>query len=115
MRDVLESAARGEPRAGLAIAVACHRLKGYVGAYYAQLGRVDAIVFTAGIGENAPEIRGRALAGLEHMRIEVDAARNEERGQGIRRISTDDSAVSVLVIPTNEELEIARQTLAAIQ
>jgi acetate kinase len=113
MRDVLDSAARGEPRAELA--VACHRLKGYVGAYYAQLGRVDAIVFTAGIGENAPEIRTRALAGLEHMGIVVDAARNEKRGEGIRRISTDDSAVAVLVIPTNEELEIARQALAAIQ
>jgi acetate kinase len=115
MRDVLESAARGERRAELALAVACHRLKGYVGAYYAQLGRVDAIVFTAGIGENAPEIRARSLAGLEHMGVVVDAARNEEHDEGTRRISTDDTAVAVLVIPTNEELEIARQTLAAIQ
>jgi acetate kinase len=114
MRDVLASAAQGDARAELALAVTCHRLKGYMGAYYAQLGRVDAIAFTAGIGENAPEVRRRALAGLEHMGIQVDPARNEAPGNGIRRISPDDAPVAVLVVPTNEELEIASQTLAAI-
>ena len=114
MRDVLASAARGEPRAELALSVYCHRLKSYVGAYYAQLGRVDAIVFTAGVGENAPEVRSRTLSGLERLGIRLDAARNLAREPGVRCISADDSEVAVLVVPTDEELEIARQTLAAI-
>lgn len=114
MRDVLSSARRGEPRAELALATYCHRLKSYVGAYYAHLGRVDAIVFTAGVGENVPEVRARTLSGLKHMGIRLDETANNERGDGIRRISTGDSDVAVLVIPTNEELEIARQTMQAI-
>jgi acetate kinase len=114
MRDVLASAQRGEPRAELAVAVYCHRIRQYVGAYYAQLGRLDAIAFTAGVGENAAEIRARSLAGLEPMGIRVDPQRNADPGDGAARISTDDSAVAVLVIPTNEELEIARQTAAAV-
>lgn len=113
MRDVLASAHRGEPRAELAVAVYCHRIRHYVGAYYAQLGRLDAIAFTAGVGENAPEIRARSLAGLEPMGIVIDPVRNAAPGDD-RRISTDDSAVATLVIPTNEELEIARQTMATI-
>jgi acetate kinase len=113
MRDVLASADRGEPRARLAVNVYCHRIRHYVGAYYAQLGRLDAIAFTAGVGENAPEIRARSLAGLEPMGIAVDPERNAApRADG--HISTDDSPVAVLVIPTNEELEIARQTMATI-
>jgi acetate kinase len=114
MRDVLASAARGDPRAELALATASHRLKGYVGAYMAHLGRVDAIAFTAGIGENAPEVRWRALSGLEALGIRLDPARNAANSRGARVISSDDSAVTVLVIPTNEELEIARQSLTAI-
>jgi acetate kinase len=114
MRDVLASAARGEPRAQLALETYCYRLKGYVGAYYALLGRVDAIVFTAGIGENAAEVRARTLDGLTHLGIEIDPARNASDERGIRAINADSSAVTVLVIPTNEELEIARQTLQAL-
>ncbi|HVL23729.1 MAG TPA: acetate kinase [Thermomicrobiales bacterium] len=114
MRDVLESAHRGEKRAELALATYCYRLKGYVGAYFAHLGQVDAIVFTAGVGENAPEVRHRTLEGLEHLGIRLDETRNEADESGTRCISADDSAVAVLVIPTNEELEIARQTLTAI-
>ncbi len=114
MRDVLSSAQRGDERAQLALATYCHRLKGYVGAYYAQLGRVDAIVFTAGVGENVPEIREGTLAGLEHMGIRLDHNKNHDRGNGIRAISTPESEVGILVIPTNEELEIARQTVQAI-
>jgi acetate kinase len=114
MRDVLASAARGEPRARLAVEVYCHRLRHYVGAYYAQLGRLDAVAFTAGVGENAAEIRARSLAGLEPMGIVVDPERNASPGDD-GRISTDDSSVAVLVIPTNEELEIARQTFATIE
>ena len=91
-----------------------HRLKGYVGNYYAQLGTVDVIVFTAGVGENSPIVRAGALAGLEGLGIEIDPVRNEARSRKPRVISTDNSRVTVLVIPTNEELEIARQTLATI-
>jgi acetate kinase len=115
MRDVLASAERGERRALLALDVYCYRVRKYVGAYYAALGRVDAIVFTAGVGENAPEVRARSLAGLEGLGIVVDLARNTSGGDDAHRISTDDSPVAVLVIPTNEELEIARQTVATVQ
>ena len=114
MRDVLASAARGEPRAELALAVYCRRLKGYVAQYYAHLGRVDAIAFTAGVGENAAEVRARALAGLDQLGIEVDPERNVATERGTRRISTDASRVAVLVVPTNEELEIARQAMQTV-
>jgi len=115
MRDVLVSAERGEPRAELALQVYCHRLRHYVGAYYAILGRLDAIAFTAGVGEHAPEVRRRTLTGLERLGIRLSDARNAASERGIRCISADDSVVTVLVIPTNEELEIARQTLTAIR
>lgn len=114
VRDVLASAARGDERAQLAIDVYCHRIKHYVGAYYALLGRVDAIVFTAGVGENAADVRARSLSNLESLGIEIDEGRNLSSERGMRSISTDNSKVAVLVIPTNEELEIARQTAAAI-
>lgn len=112
MRDVVDASFAGDADASLALDVYVHRLRGYIGNYFAQLGRVDAVVFTAGVGENAPVIRERALAGLEVFGIRVDPERNAVRSPDARLISTDDSAVAVLVVPTNEELEIARQTLA---
>jgi acetate kinase len=114
MRDLISAVRSGDSDAQAALDVYLHRLKHYVGAYAAQLGRVDAIVFTAGVGENTPIIRAGALEGLELLGIEIDAARNESSERGPRLISTDTSRVAVLVIPTNEELEIARQTLAVI-
>ncbi|CAD5992244.1 acetate/propionate family kinase [Agreia sp. COWG] len=114
MRDMIAAANGGDADAGAALDVYLHRLKHYVGAYAAQLGRVDAIVFTAGVGENTPLIRAGALEGLGILGIEIDARRNESSERGARLISTDSSRVAVLVIPTNEELEIARQTLAVI-
>jgi acetate kinase len=114
MRDVIAAAGRGDEAAVTGLAVYAHRLKHYVGAYYAQLGRVDAIVFTAGVGENTALIRAQALAGLEALGIEIDESRNTSADRGPRRISTDASRVAVLVIPTNEELEIARQTLSVL-
>ena len=114
MRDLIAAATAGDADARAALHVYLHRLKQYVGAYAAHLGRLDAIVFTAGVGENTPLIRAGALAGLGILGIEIDGARNESSERGPRRISTDDSRVAVLVIPTNEELEIARQTLAVI-
>ena len=114
MRDVILTAGRGDDAAISALEVYTHRLKAYVGAYYAQLGRLDAIVFTAGVGENTAPIRAQALAGLEGLGIEIDESRNASADRGARRISTDSSRVAVLVIPTNEELEIARQTLSVL-
>lgn len=114
MRDLVAAAESGDERAALALDVYAHRIRAYVGAYMAQLGRVDAIVFTAGVGENAAPVRERALTGLEGFGVEVDAARNAERGGGARRISLDGAPVDVLVVPTNEELEIARQTLEVV-
>ena len=114
MRDLVEASDAGDEAATLALEVYAHRIRSYVGAYAAQLGRVDAIVFTAGVGENASIVRESSLAGLEGFGVEVDTERNRERGSGPRRISTDASKVAVLVVPTNEELEIARQTLAVV-
>jgi acetate kinase len=112
MREVHRRAESGEPGALLALDVYCYRVRKYVGAYHAVLGRLDAVVFTAGVGENDPDVRARALASLEPMGIEVDPARNRSPGRDARSISPDNAAVAVLVVPTNEELEIARQTLA---
>ena len=114
MRDILAGRAAGEEQATLAYDVYVHRLRAYLGAYVAQLGGVDVIVFTAGVGENAVDVRADALATFGFLGVKVDAERNGSRGRGIRRISSDDSAVEVLVVPTDEELEIARQTLSAI-
>ncbi|MEJ1229693.1 MAG: acetate kinase [Galbitalea sp.] len=114
MRDVQAAATGGDARAEAALAVYRHRIRHYVGAYLAQLGRLDALVFTAGVGENSVALRGEALAGLEGLGISVDPARNAARSTDARYISPDGSPVAVLVIPTNEELEIARQTVDAI-
>lgn len=104
----------GDPDARLAFDVYCHRLRSYVGAYYAVLGEVDAVIFTGGVGENAAAVRSAALSGLSRLGIEVDDARNTRGGDGPRAVSPDDADVAVLVVPTNEELEIAVQTLAVL-
>jgi len=107
MRDIHKAIALGDDNARLAFEMLCHGIKKYIGAYYAVLGRLDAIAFTAGIGENDTQIRGKCLEGLEHLGIIVD----QEVNAGLRgksgRISTDDSAVEVWVVPTDEEFEIA--------
>ena len=112
MRDVQEAAATGDEAAQAALAVWRHRIRHYIGAYTATLGGLDALVFTAGIGENNALLRRRALAGLEFLGIEVDDDRNELQSKSARLISPDGASVAVLVIPTNEELEIARQAAA---
>lgn len=112
MRDILAGVEAGEDEATLAFDVYIHRLRAYAGAYIAQLGGVDVISFTAGVGENAARVRAEAMATLGFLGIEIDPARNEQRVPGIRRISADASAVEVLVVPTDEELEIARQALS---
>ncbi len=114
MRDILDKKRRGDAAAKLAVEMYCHRLKKYMGAYYAILGQVDALIFTGGIGQNAAEIRALACAGLDRLGIQIDPGKNQTPTAGLREIQQEDSPVSVLVIPTNEELEIARQTVAVI-
>lgn len=114
MRDVTRAAGDGDASAALALATYLHRLKHYIGAYIAILGGLDVLSFTAGVGENSDIVRAGALEGLEALGIRIDPERNAERSREPRKISADDSAVTVLVIPTDEELEIARQTQAAI-
>jgi acetate kinase len=114
VREVTRLAAEGDPNARLALEVYCYRIRCYVGAYYAALGRVDAVVFTAGVGENSAEVRAGSLAGLQRLGIVVDDARNNAPGAAARRVSPDDAAVAVLVVPTDEEREIATQALAVV-
>ncbi len=110
MREVLRRRADGDAAATLAFDVYCERVKGYVGAYYALLGRLDAITFTAGVGENAAPVREACLAGLGALGITVDADRNGAASREERLISPDGAPVAVCVVPTDEELEIATQT-----
>jgi acetate kinase len=110
LREMIES---GDSSAQLAYDVFIHRLRKYVGAYLAILGRTDAISFTAGVGENAAAVRLDALDGLQRLGIEIDEERNSQSAKGARRISTDASAIAVLVVPTNEELAIARDCMRA--
>jgi len=111
MRAVHARAEAGDADAQLALDVTGYRLKKYIGAYSAALGRVDAVIFTAGIGENDADMRRRACGGLERLGIRLDDARNDAADGEARRISSDDSPVLLWVIPTDEELEIARITL----
>lgn len=106
MRDLLEEAENGDRRCKEAIDVFCYRAKKYIGSYIAALNGVDAIIFTGGIGENAPQIRQQILEGMENMGIEVDPQINSNREDN-HVVSTSSSKVDVMVIPTNEELVIA--------
>jgi acetate kinase len=112
MRDVQERAEGGDENAQLALDVYHHRLRHYLGAYLALLGGADAIVFTAGVGENSPTTRAAAVAGLGGLGIELDEALNGARSKEARLVSSAASLIAVLVVPTNEELEIARQAVA---
>jgi acetate kinase len=108
LREVLARRDAGDRAAALAFDIYCRRITGYVGAYYALLGRVDAVTFTAGVGEHAAAVREASLAGLDRLGITVDPDRNA--GSGDRVISPAGAEVAVCVIGTDEELEIARQT-----
>ncbi|GAA3720282.1 acetate kinase [Streptomyces tremellae] len=112
MREIRRRIDEGDRAAELAFAVYTHRLRKYIGAYTAVLGRVDAVVFTAGVGENAAEVREAAVAGLEGFGLAVDAGRNAVRSGEPRLVSPEGARVAVAVVPTDEELEIARQTFA---
>jgi len=107
MRTLLEQASAGQEGARLAIDVYCYRVKKYIGAYFAVLGRVDALVFTGGIGENAAVVRERICVGLESMGIKFDSRANEAAIGAEARLDTADGGVAILVIPTDEEGAIA--------
>ncbi len=113
-RALHDLVASGDEAARLALDVYVHRLKKYIGAYYAVLGRVDVIAFTAGVGENDDIVRAAACAGLEGLGIELDVAANDGRKSEATVISSESSRVTVMVVPTNEELAIARQALALV-
>ena len=115
MREIEKLAREGDFRAQLAIEMVCYRIKKYIGAYFAVLGRLDALVFTAGIGEKSLIVRAGSCQGLTHLGIEVDPEKNNRKSKEGFEIQTDDSSVRVLVIPTNEEFEIAEQTVGCIQ
>ncbi|MGW8061420.1 acetate kinase [Streptomyces ziwulingensis] len=114
MREIRRRVDAGDERARLAFDIYVHRLKKYIGAYYAVLGRVDAVAFTAGVGENAAPVREAAVAGLEGLGLAVDRELNAVRGDGARLISPADARVAVAVVPTDEEMEIATQTYALV-
>jgi acetate kinase len=114
-RDLEAALARGDEVALAAFDVYAHRLKRYVGGYVAVLGGADAITFTAGVGEHNARVRTAVCAGLEPLGIVLSDERNADPAGGARRISADESAVAVLVVPTNEELAIARKTAALLR
>jgi acetate kinase len=114
MRLVERRAAGGDQVAQEALDVYCYRIRKYIGAYAAALGRLDALVFTAGVGENSVAVRAGVCRGLERFGVRIDDARNRLRSRKPRTVSTGDSTVAVLVVPTDEELEIAEQTLATV-
>ncbi|MGW1257880.1 acetate kinase [Streptomyces sp. NPDC002513] len=115
MREIQRRIDEGDKEARLAFDIYIHRLKKYIGAYYAVLGRVDAVAFTAGVGENAATVREAAVAGLQGLGLAVDDGLNAVRGDAPRLISPASARVAVAVVPTDEELEIARQTYALVE
>lgn len=115
MRDVKAAYEKGNPEAQLAYDMYAYHIKKYIGAYVAALGGLDAIVFTAGVGENDALTRKLTIAGLEYLGLKLDPARNEAGGKGTYEINTADSRAKILVIPTNEEREIANQCFALLK
>lgn len=114
MREIMRRAEEGDESAELAFRAYVHRLRKYIGGYYAVLGRVDAIAFTAGVGENAAPVRAAATEGLTELGIAVDPELNTIRSGEARVISPAYARVAVAVVPTDEELEIAQQAYALV-
>ena len=113
-RDLEGAAEKGNKRAALAIEVFEYRVRKMIGEYAAAMGGVDAVIFTAGVGENSPELREEFVKGLEFMGITIDPEKNKVRGEE-RIVSKDGAPVKVLVIPTNEELMIAMDTMEIVK
>jgi acetate kinase len=114
MRDIRKAISAGDNNAALASEMYAYRIKKYIGAYAAILNGLDAIVFTAGVGENSTDIRQRICADMEWLGIHLDKDANDETGGQLRAINTVDSKVKILIIPTNEELEIVKQCYALL-
>jgi len=115
MREILRAADQGNRRALLALKTYCYRVRKYIGAYVASMGGIDAVIFTGGVGQGSAVVRALALQGLECMGITLDNKRNQDApGDEISRITTDDSKVTVLVVPTDEERMMARGALRAL-
>ena len=114
MRAVLEQGRQGHERAQLAVEIFCYRVRKYIGAYLAALNGCDGIIFTGGIGENGPPIRARICDGLSALGIQTDSHRNDEAIGVEKNIAVEGARPEVWVIPTNEELMIARDTLRCI-
>lgn len=114
VRSVSDKYMEGDEKSKIALSIYCYRIKKYIGAYLAAIGKIDAIVFTAGVGENSSLIRSLATSNLEHLGIKLDEDKNEKRSSNTRDISSSDSTIKTLVIPTNEEFEIARQAYALL-
>jgi len=113
-RAIEDASAEGNKRADLAMEMFAYRVRKYIGAYAAAMGGVDAIVFTAGLGENSPSMREQICRGLEFLGVQIDSAKNNVRGKEVD-VSTADAKVRVLLIPTNEELVIAKDTMSLVQ
>jgi len=115
MRELIDATAKGDQQAETAIEAFCYRLRKYIGAYTAVLGHVDGLVFTGGIGENSPPVREKTCQGLAELGYEIDSARNQEAVGKSSEISAASSRIRIFVIPTNEELLIARDTFRVIK
>ena len=115
VRELMTEKAKGNERAELALELFCYRLKKYIAGYVGALAGADAIAFTGGIGENSPLVRERSCEGLECMGIQIDPERNKTENGSEALISADDSPTKVYIIPTNEELVIARDTVRCIE
>jgi len=111
-RDIEDLQKQGDKRAELTLEMYCYRIKSYIGAYIAAMNGVDAIVFTAGIGENGPDVREEICADMDYLGIAIDAEKNNVRGKEVN-ISAEGSRVQVWIVPTNEELAIAEETIEA--
>lgn len=112
MREVIEKMENGDEKATLAFEIFIYRIKKYIGSYYAILGRVDALIFTGGIGENSQLVREKTCENLEHLGIKIN--KNKPHNDKVTNLSTKDAKVQTLVVQTDEELEIAEQTLAVL-
>lgn len=115
MREVVEAAAAGNDQAELALQMFAYRIQKYIGAYMAVVPNLDAIVFTAGIGQNSAPVRARVCTGLEHLGLRIDLAKNAIRSDEARAIQQAGAPIQILVLPTNEELQIALETKQNIE
>jgi acetate kinase len=115
MRQIQQKAEAGDERAMLALDMFCYRVKKYIGAYGAVINRIDAIVFTGGIGEHSAIVRERTCSGLDNLGISLDVKKNKSVSGKISEIQQDGASIKIMVIATDEELEISQQTIETIR